>query len=157
MNDWKKQPHEKPVTIICGNKKIVLDNKSNWIFTAIDNYLKNRLKNIDSVESATEELETKYSIKGGKKMNIYQSIFMFGIDCLYRNMTNTDEITNEMCSLIRDYLKYIGEPISEDDFDDPDTIKNIRSRIRYLRKSEYKPVWEIANIDSDFPFRSSYW
>lgn len=156
INDWKKIPQEEPIILACGSKKLRLDNKSNWMFTAINNYLKTYL-NVDNVDAAKEELEIKYSQKAGKKMNKYQSIIAYGIDCLYQDIYQTEEITNEMCCLIRDYLKYIGQPISQDDFDHPDDIKNIRSRIRYLRKTDFKPDWFLEDMEDLPPIRSSYW
>lgn len=156
INDWKKQPFEEPITLACGSKKMRLDNKSNWMFTAINNYLKTYL-NVDSVAAAKNELETKYNSKAGKKMNKYQSIITYGIDCLYQDIYQTEEITNDMCCLIRDYLKYIGQPISNDEFDHPDDIKNIRSRIRYMRTTDFKPDWLSQDLDDLPPVRSSYW
>jgi len=153
VNDWRKTPTDEPVIIACGSKKLKLDNKSNWIFTAINDYLKTYLK-VDNVESAKEELETEYNSKAGKKMNKFQSIFTYGIDGLYQEIQGTDEITNEECCFIRDFLKYIGQPISKDGFDDPDDIKNIRSRLRYMRKTEFTPDW--LSVD-DSPVQSRYW
>ncbi len=152
VNDWRKTPTDEPVIIACGSKKLKLDNKSNWIFTAINDYLKTYLK-VDNVESAKEELET-YNLKAGKKMNKYQSIFTNGIDCLYQHINDTEEITNEECCFIRDFLKYLGQPISQDGFDDLDDIKNIRSRLRYMRKTEFEPNW--YSVD-DSPIQSRYW
>lgn len=152
VNEWRKVPTDEPVIIACGSKKLKLDNKSNWIFTAINDYLKTYLK-VDNIDSAKQELET-YNLKAGKKMNKYQSIFAFGIDNLYQDFTGKDEITNEECYFIRDFLKYLGQPISKDGFDDPDDIKNIRSRLRYMRKIEFEPDW--YSVD-DSPVQSKYW
>ncbi|MDU1905158.1 MAG: hypothetical protein E6772_10280 [Dysgonomonas sp.] len=152
VNDWRKTPTDEPIIIACGSKKLKLDNKSNWIFTAINDYLKTYLK-VDNVESAKEELET-YNLKAGKKMNKYQSIFAFGIDNLYQDISGKEEITNEECCFIRDFLKYLGQPISQDEFDDPDDIKNIRSRLKYMRKTEFEPNW--YSID-DSPVQGRYW
>lgn len=154
VNDWKKSPFEFPMVLKCGSKKLQLDNKNNWIFTAINNYLDEYLR-IEDVETSQLELELNYSTKTGRKANNqYQTIFIYGIDKLFQDITKSDEISNDECRFIRDYLKYVGLPISEDGFDHDDDIKNIRSRIRYLRKTNYQPNWFENN---DLSYKERYW
>ncbi|QIK59891.1 hypothetical protein G7050_08645 [Dysgonomonas sp. HDW5A] len=154
INDWKKTPTEAPITIICGNKKLQLDNKSNWIFTAINNHLEQYLRGIKNVDQAQLELEEKYSKKTGRKSNKFQNILINGIDKLFQDLTNNTEISNEQCRFVRDYLKYVDMPISEEEFDHEDDIKNIRSRIRYLRKLDYQANWIDEN---NLPYAFEYW
>ncbi|MBF0576259.1 hypothetical protein [Dysgonomonas sp. GY617] len=154
INDWKKTPTEPPITLICGNKKLQLDNKSNWMFTAINNHLEQYLRGIKNVEQAQLELEENYSKKTGRKSNKYQNILINGIDKLFQDLTNTTEISNEQCRFVKDYLKYVDMPISEEEFDHEDDIKNIRSRIRYLRKLDYKANWIDEN---NLPYAFESW
>lgn len=140
INDWKSIPQDKPITLICGNKKLKLNNNRNWMFKAFNDYLEEHL-GVESVEEAETELARKYSKKTGRKANKYQTLVIYGLDKLYQNIKQTEEITNQHCQFIRDYLKYLGMPISEDGFDHDDDIKNIRSRIRYLRKTGCSEQW----------------
>lgn len=154
VNDWKKSPYEFPLVLKCGSKKMQLDNKENWIFTAINNYLDQYLR-IKDVETSKLELELEYSTKTGRKTNNpYQTLFINGIDKLFQDITQSEEISNDECRFIRDYLKYISLPISDDGFEHDDDIKNIRSRIRYLRKTDYSPSWYSEN---NLAFREAYW
>lgn len=140
VNDWKSIPQDKPITLICGNKKLKLNNNRNWMFKAFNDYLEEHL-GVENVEEAETELARKYSKKTGRKANKYQTLVIYGLDKLYQNIKQTEEITNQHCQFIRDYLKYLGMPISEDSFDHEDDIKNIRSRIRYLRKTGCSEKW----------------
>jgi len=156
---------EQPFTLKCGSETLKLDNSESWIYTAINNYLKTYLLNINSPEQAKIELEENYPSKTGRKTNKYQNIFIYGIDELFQELNNTIEITNEECRFIRDYLRWVRLPLTDEelrtdevenieDLNNDDQIKNIRSRIRYLRKLDYKPAWF---DDNDFAYRFEYW
>ena len=51
--------------------------------------------------------------------------------------------------MIRDYLNYLRMPISKEGIEDADDIKNIRSRIRYLRKNGCPVKWSENEIEFD--------
>ena len=148
INNWKKAPKNEPIIIKWGSKTIKLDNVENWIPKAINTYFRFDNLCIDSVDEATDELTTRYSKKTGRKvLNKYQTLLIYGIDKLYQKATNSEEITNQQCVFIRNYLKYLDIPISEDDFDHDDDIKNIRSKIRYMRKNSYPVKWSEYEIE----------
>jgi len=156
---------EQPFTLKCGSQTLKLDNSESWIYTVINNYLKTHLININSTEQAKLELEENYSTRTGRKTNKYQNILISGIDKLFQELNETTEITNEECRFIRDYLRWVRLPLTEEelhidevenleDLNNDDQIKNIRSRIRYLRKLDYKPNWFDEN---NLPLRFEYW
>ncbi len=140
VNDWKESA-EQPLTLKSGYKTIKINNKGGWTYKALNNYFNEHL-GIETVEEAKDDLAFNYSKKTGRKTNNkFQTLMIYGIDNLYRATTKSEEITNQQCELIRDYLKHLGLSISQDSFDDPDDIKNIRSRIRYLRKNGCAETW----------------
>lgn len=144
VNDWKK-PTDQPLTLKCGAKTIKLNNHSNWTFKALNEYL-NKYIDINSVEEAQDDLAFNYSKKIGRKANNkFQTLMIYGIDNIYQTATDSEEITNQQCEFIRDYLKHLGLPITQDSFDHDDDIKNIRSRIRYLRKNGCSETWGLPS------------
>lgn len=90
-------------------------------------------------------LKYRYTKKTGRKPNKYQLLLIYNIDTLYQKITGKDEITNKQCTFIRDLLKHFRLPIS--DVDHEDDIKNIRSRIRYLRKTGCSDNWVASAED----------
>lgn len=144
VNDWKTSASQ-PLTLKCGAKSLKLNNYNNWIFKALNDYLNKKI-DISSVKEAEDDLAFNYSKKIGRKAdNKYQTLMIYGIDNLYRNVTKTEEITNQQCEFIRGYLKHIGLPLTQDGFDHDDDIKNIRSRIRYLRKNGCSETWGLPS------------
>ncbi|TFD97331.1 hypothetical protein E2605_06595 [Dysgonomonas capnocytophagoides] len=152
VNDWKTSKNQ-PLTLKCGAKSLKLNNYNNWIFKALNEYL-NKHTDIDSVEEAEDDLAFNYSKKTGRKANNkYQTLMIYGIDNLYRNVTKTEEITNQQCKFIRDYLKHIGLPLTQDYFDHDDDLKNIRSRIRYFRKNGCPEIWGLSSLNYDMTMK----
>lgn len=144
VKDWKKQPLDETVTLSCKNKKIVLNNKQQWFFKALHDYFE-KIELADySVQDAKKELAEitqEYSKKAGRKpLNRFQILFIKGLDSLWQEVFETKVNTNEKCIFINNFLKYIGLPIADVDYQEDD-IKNIRSRIESLRKSKSIPKW----------------
>lgn len=141
INDWRKQPQNEKVVLKCGAKTLELNNHRNWIFTAINRYLDEHLK-VSSVEQAKEELKTNYSTKTGRKVsNRYQSAVIYGVSCIFQKFTNSQSVSNQLCRFIRDYLKYLGMPITDDDFEDNDQLSLIKAKIYEFRKKGGAPNW----------------
>lgn len=154
VNDWKKIPQNEKVIIKSGAKTLELNNHRNWIFTAINNYLEEHLR-VSTVEQAKEELQTDYSKKTGRKIvNRYQSAVIYGISAIYQQFTNNASVSNQLCRYIRDYLKYLEMPITDDDFEHNDQLSLIKAKIYEFRKKGGAPNWLENTEPEDFKRRS---
>lgn len=154
INDWKKIPQDEKVILKCGAKTLELNNPRNWIFTSINNYLDEHLR-VETVEQAKEELQSNYSKKTGRKIvNRYQSAVIYGVSSIYQHFTNNASVSNQLCRFIRDYLKYLEMPITDDDFEHNDQLSLIKAKIYELRKKGGTPNW-LENIEpEDYKRRS---
>lgn len=143
------------VTIKIRGKSIKLDNKEQWIYYALRD-LFDKLE-MPNMEVAKKELQgiINENIKqvGRKSLNKFQILFIRGIDNLWSYIFETEVDTNDKCRLIYRILKHIGLPISEELEDENmnDDIKNIRSKLKYLRNNDINEQWftinETPNMD----------
>lgn len=137
----RKMTQDDPLILCTKTKnKITLDNKSNWITDALNEYLEKKLQ-LESVEEAKSELETLTKRNAGRKLgNRKEADMILTIDNFWRKHTGLTTITNAECLFILRYLDYLGlkKCESEDESFLVDDMKNIRSRIKYLRKENYQ-------------------
>ena len=143
VNDWKKTPENEKIIMKCGAKTLELDNYRNWMFTAINRYLEEHLR-IGSVEQSKEELQSYYSKKTGRKSaNRYQTAIIYGVSSVFQKFTNDTSVSNMLCQYIRDYLKYVGLPITDDDFEHNDQLSLIKAKIYECIKKGGAPNFEL--------------
>lgn len=149
INDRKWSPPSKPITLKWGHKTLKLQHANNWFTNAINQYLESIDLYSQTHEDRLKELEyhraKKIKQSGRKVDNRFQTLFIHGIDKLYLKKTNDPKVTNQECEFIRDYLKYMNLPISKDDFDHDDDIKNIRAKVQYMRKNGCPVRWTDDN------------
>lgn len=125
-------------------KKLKLDNMGNW-FQGMSNYYLNMRLGVSDKEEALEELERDYSNKkkaGRKKENPVFDIVLMGACNLLKKagfIPKGKLLTEKAAYFLIGYLKVMGL-VKEDDAIKDDTIY-IRSKISFLLKNGFKPVW----------------
>lgn len=101
----KKLP-VKPITLICGNEDVVLDNPY-WLSDLFLEYLQIYL-GVDTLEEAEQELKEKYTAKKGRKAdNPTFNLIMVGTSRLLKQHS-TLKTKSEQLRLILDYLELLG-------------------------------------------------
>ncbi len=147
--DWKTIVTDEPITLLYKNKKLELKNDEGWFFNLLDKHLQSIGLGDYSVEEAKEELEElqkTYNKKAGRKpLNPHHMLIIKGMDSLWQEVFDTTAISNSECQLIVNFLNYIDPTTFE--IDHSDNIKNIRSRISSLRKSNPKVDWFNNELD----------
>lgn len=144
----QKKPPIKPITLICGNEDIVLDNSCYWLSGLFLEYLQIYL-GVDSLEEAEQELKEKYSAKKGRKADSPTfNLIMVGTSRLLKQHS-TLKTKSEQLRLILDYLELLGfftEDDSKNDESYVDDNKNdenyINATISYLGGRGYIPKWK---------------
>lgn len=144
----QKKPPIKPITLICGNEDIVLDNSCYWLSGLFLEYLQIYL-GVDSLEEAEQELKEKYAAKKGRKADSPTfNLIMVGTSRLLKQHS-TLKTKSEQLRLILDYLELLGfftEDDSKNDESYVDDNKNdenyINATISYLEGRGYIPKWK---------------
>lgn len=134
----QKKPPIKPITLVCGNEDVVLDNSCYWLSRLFLEYLQIYL-GIDNLEEAEQELKEKYTAKKGRKAdNPTFNLIMVGTSRLLKQHS-TLKTKSEQLRLILDYLELLGFFTEDDSKNDENYIN---AAISYLEKQGYNPKWK---------------
>lgn len=134
----QKKPPIKPITLVCGNDDVVLDNSYYWLSGLFLEYLQIYL-GVDSLEEAGQELKEKYAAKKGRKAdNPTFNLIMVGTSRLLKQHSSL-KTKSEQLRLTLGYLELLG-------FFEKDDSKNdenyINAAISYLEKQGFIPKWK---------------
>lgn len=138
-----KKPPIKPITLICGNEDVVLDNSCYWLSGLFLEYLQIYL-GVDSLEEAEQELKEKYTAKKGRKAdNPTFNLIMMGTSRLLKQHS-TLKTKSEQLRFNLMYLELLGfyEAINSKEDKSKNDENYINAAISYLEKQGYTPKWK---------------
>lgn len=139
----QKKPPIKPITLICGNEDVVLDNSCYWLSGLFLEYLQIYL-GVGSLEEAEQELKEKYAAKKGRKTdNPTFNLIMVGTSRLLKQHS-TLKTKSEQLRFNLKYLELLGfyEAINSKEDKSKNDENYINAAISYLEKQGYTPKWK---------------